>query len=747
MGLIFANTQAFQSDTEYVYQVYGRTLTGLDNLSDRYSGILYKSKLVIRPKSSNELLATLKDAQYAQFNSHLPGGWQSDLPDSELQYKQLPVSGMPFVIKMQDGVVQDLIVESSVSNVEANMLRSIVSQIQFDTQGKNLINSRINQLPRDGSNSAVFKTMESSVTGKFETLYEINPLPAVTLEYRPWLAPYADLKGDGEVIEIVKHKNYSNAEALVEYHYGLEDLSGAEPSTNFINNFFLRSSVSQAVVTGNLKNYIIQSSVTVNKVILSPTLSNEEKGMVVSYLNLTLASVSQENSAPSDLSEPKSLGTLIYRYDDPFTSDMSARRRERYNSEEDNLAEAAELSSLESSENSAMRIKRDLWRDNQNSADWNSDESTSERSRDSYWAQKQTPIRTPPRIPLLPSFVGYKGKSIRYAKGMNIVNRAQQLAKEIGQELQDPQNLLKKQTLSKYIILVEEIRNMENNEIQQIAKEVYTKRKEANAAYESWVVFRDAVAESGTGPALLAISNWIVTGKVNGNDAAAIVSSMAHSAGTPSEEYVETFAKMVFRKEVQSQPALNISSLLSLSELVEKVYVNKEASKNAYPVHSFGTFRSKAGRDFVVNKYIPYLGKMLDQAVDEADSPKIQVYITALANIGHPEILEYFEPYLEGKRPMSKFQRYLIVSSLGRLTRNFPKIARSVLYKIYQNPGETPEVRIAAVYMLMKATPPASMLQRMAEFTNIEPNQQVNAAVKSSIMSASKLEGDKFSTL
>lgn len=66
-------------------------------------------------------------------------------------------------------------------------------------------------------------------------------------------------------------------------------------------------------------------------------------------------------------------------------------------------------------------------------------------------------------------------------------------------------------------------------------------------------------------------------------------------------------------------------------------------------------------------------------------------------------------------------------------------MSRSVLFKIYQNVGEVHQVRVAAVFQLMRTTPPVAMLQRMAQFTHEDPSQQVQAAVESAIRSAAKL--------
>lgn len=47
----------------------------------------------------------------------------------------------------------------------------------------------------------------------------------------------------------------------------------------------------------------------------------------------------------------------------------------------------------------------------------------------------------------------------------------------------------------------------------------------------------------------------------------------------------------------------------------------------------------------------------------------------------------------------------------------------------------------------MRTNPPAEMLQRMAQNTNTDSQEQVNAAVKSAIESASQLNSDESDEL
>lgn len=161
-------------------------------------------------------------------------------------------------------------------------------------------------------------------------------------------------------------------------------------------------------------------------------------------------------------------------------------------------------------------------------------------------------------------------------------------------------------------------------------------------------------------------------------------------------------------------------------------------------MHSFGGFLTKKGQLFTETEYIPYLGKNLAEAVKQADSPKIQLYTAALGYTGHPKILYVLEPYLEETKQVSQFQRLQMVLALQQLTKSYPKEARNVLYKIYQNPEEGTDVRVAAVYLLLRTRPPVAMLQRMAEYTNIDTNEQVNSAVKSSFWAMAELKQQHF---
>ena len=115
--------------------------------------------------------------------------------------------------------------------------------------------------------------------------------------------------------------------------------------------------------------------------------------------------------------------------------------------------------------------------------------------------------------------------------------------------------------------------------------------------------------------------------------------------------------------------------------------MSRKGLHNHYPVHTYGRLTPKHDKA-VTEYYIPYLEMELKKAVESGQSTVIQTYIMALGNIGHPKILPVLEPYLEGKVQVTVFQRTLMVSALAKLAENFPKLARSILYKIYLNTME-----------------------------------------------------------
>ncbi|XP_076628457.1 vitellogenin [Colletes latitarsis] len=704
---------------EYTYLVRSRTLTGLEKLSDQAAGILLKAQLTIQVRDSDTLVAKVSNCQYARIHKSLPGSWHSEISDQMLDLRELPISGQPFLIKVGHGMVKDLIVGRDVPTWELNILKSIVSQLQVDTQGENVIKKRDIQIPTDEEPFGMFRAMEDTVTGKCEVLYDITPLSENMIDLQPELVPMPDLKGNGMHIDIMKTKNFSKCDQRMGYHFGISGQNDWEPGSNLNGEFLSKSSTSRIVVSGNLKRFTIQSSVTSSRILVSPRFYDNQNGVVVSVMNLTLANINRVRSQLSGPSNPESTGNLVYVYADPF-SDMEDRRN------------AKQTEAL----NSNMQTSDSASSDNSGSIS---------SSEEQFWQPKPT-LEDPPQIPLLPNFIGYKGKFIDKSKNIDIEKLAKELIYQIANEVEDASNIPSQGTLEKFTLLNDLIRMMGRNKLMLIANDVFISPNQLKSNDKSqaikqnaWAVLRDAVTQAGTGPALLAIKHWIEKGDVTGLEAADIVSRIPKTARAPTAEYVKAFFHLVTNPKVMKEEFLNTTSILAFSELVRLSQVNNKTIHNRYPVHTFGRMTPKHDKT-VVDEYIPFFANELKKAAKDRDSTRIQTYILALGSIGHPKILSVFEPYLEGKEPVTVFQRTLIVSSLSKLIEIHPILTRRILYKIYLNTKEPHEIRCMAIFLLMKTNPPLSMLQRIAGFTNFDTSKQVNSAVKSSIQSMANLK-------
>ncbi|XP_019880306.2 vitellogenin-like [Aethina tumida] len=740
VGLAYATSNpAWKDNSEYTYLVRGRTVASLNEVSNQYTGILLKAKLTVQPQPDG-LMAKITEPQYGQIHTALADGWNTEIPDSQISYKHLPLSDKQFKIRMEQGLITELIVSKDISNWEANIIKSIVGQFQLDTQGQKLIPHPINTLPNN-NNNGVYKTMEDTVNGECETLYDIHPLPEYILESKPWLAPQQQLRGDGEIIEIIKNRNFTNSEQRPAYWQGLGGMNQWEPATNQMGEFFTRTSNSRIVVSGNLRRFTIQNAYTVNKIIMSPTLTDDKKGSVVSMLNVTLSEVRAVSQKLSDVSNPMTLKDLVYRFENPYATNnhvtelnnvqdgdyQQDNSDERYNFGHSRLFRRSINQQMRfQGAQAGLRNVEENWRNQQQ--------------------QDKPQIEEAPKSPFLPYTAGYKSQSVKTAPEFNLVEKIEQLALSIGQSCQQPDSMLEKYVLNRFATLTDLVRIANSQELQQVAEKLYC-QEEKGQRRDSWIAFRDAVAQAGTGPALLQIDQLIKSRKIEGVEAIVVVTTMARNARYPTVSYIRHFFELVKSQEVQRQQYLQETALLSLCNLLNRVYVNERVSHNEYPVHSFGKFRSQEGKKYMRETIVQWLSQQLQQAVSEANPTKIHSYIVALGNIGDRTILSVYEPYLEGKKQVSQFQRLLMIANMYKLTQAYPEKARSVLYKVYQNIGETQEIRTAAVFQLMRTEPPTDMLQRMAQYTHIDENDNVNAAVKSSIESACELKGEEFKNL
>jgi len=258
-------------------------------------------------------------------------------------------------------------------------------------------------------------------------------------------------------------------------------------------------------------------------------------GMVYSKMNLTLSSKGDISSRLPSLHNPVPTGNLVYTYGNPFSGVSnelfgSLRSSVSRNSMGEESSETTDSSSGET-HRSLMSL---LSNDRLGTDTANSHPSAYQNEQGSYVQYKRA-LDEAPESPLSPFFIDFNK--------VDLVGEAARLRDDIASELLVPEAISSKDTLEKFTLLIRLIRLMNLKQIEELQRYERNSSSKVTAKDDqnSFEVLRSAVAQAGTGPALLIIKKWIKDGKLQGLMAAQTVSIIPKAARFPTSEYVEEF--------------------------------------------------------------------------------------------------------------------------------------------------------------------------------------------------------------
>ncbi|CAH1643963.1 unnamed protein product [Spodoptera littoralis] len=319
----------------------------------------------------------------------------------------------------------------------------------------------------------------------------------------------------------------------------------------------------------------------------------------------------------------------------------------------------------------------------------------------------------------------YDPKSIIKANEKYVAD-AQKLLQEMTPLLQDPNILPKSDFLSKYKSLIRLIMFMSPEQLAQLTNSIEVAKSSKNVVKNNmWIIYRDAVVQAGTYTAFQEIKNWIQSKRVEGDEAADVISSVASVLRVRTKKVMTEFFDLAMSPEVQKQDFLNTTALLAVSKFIAS---NEDDS-------------------FLVEKVIPRLSEELKKAIEIDDKNKAQVYVRVLGNLAHPEILKVFAPYLDGHVPVTKYLRIQMVISLKSLANTKDEYVRAVLFSLLKNTAEPYEIRVAAALNIFLAFPSHEMMQIMAHMSATDPSTQVRAVLANGIIFAARLKDPRFAKL
>lgn len=716
----------WQVGKQYRYDVNSHTLARLHEGAS--SGTAFRARFIVRVRALGQLQARLENPEFAQVHDHLD---QPRYLPKDLKYQPVQDLDKPFQISVEGGRVKSLSLPSSLPLAHENLLKGLIGALQVDLSTYHNIHGPQNSFDKDAK-QGLFRKMEADVTGDCETLYAVSPVAA---EWRRELPKFAS---DEDPIEITKSKNYGHCHHRVAYHFGVPD--GAEwtgtAHSHHEEQFIRRSTVSR--ILGAKQGHIYKSETT-STVHVHPHLYGKQKAEVYSHVQFTLQSLEQDNEP--EWQKPESsrpVKSLLYSmsakqqaYHDKSSSSSSSESHEHMPAPNQQSRVRRSSPRMLSVVNKAINANRHHEKSSSESSSSSSSDSTS------AFVNDEIPNNNEPAYAAL-----YMSPQARADKKQNTMN-AQKLLQDIAQQLQNPNNMPKADFLSKFTILVRVIASMSTEQLAQTSRSIEVGKSSNNMVKsDMWMIYRDAVAQAGTLPAFQQIKTWIKTRKLQGEEAAQVVATLASTLRYPTKDAMSQFYKLAVSEEVKEQKYLNTSALISATRFINQGQVNNYTAHSYYPSHMYGRLARKHD-NFVVDEILPELSEQLKNAVQQGDSNKAQVYIKAIGNLGHREILKVFAPYLEGKIPTTTYLRVQMVGNLRTLAQQRDRHVRSVLYSILRNTAEPYEVRVIAIHNIFIAHPTGVMMQAMARMTHNDPSVHVRSFLKTGIESAAKLNSPR----
>nr|BAB32642.2 vitellogenin [Bombyx mandarina] len=719
----------WQVGKQYRYEVTSRTLAHLQEGPS--SGSAFKAQFTIRVKSPGRLQAKLENPQHGNFNEQLPD--PRELP-VDLKYQPTPNIDKVFEIEIDGGRIVSLDFPTSVPVPQENLIKGLISALQLDTSAHRVIHDSQNNYDRE-QQQGLFRKMETDVTGDCETLYTVSP---VASEWRRELPKFAN---EQDPVEVTKRTTYGHCHHRVAYHFGVPvgaEWTGTAHKTQ--EQQLIGRATYSRILTG--KEGPIYKAETTSTVHVHPHLYGKQKAEVYSHVHMELISVDQDSGAEWPRAEAmRPAQSILY-------SLSTKQMTKHYESSSSSVFFGISTNSIspeqhEHPHQTNQRSRRSYTRSKlvtvhkvlkKRSSESSSGSSSSSADSSSAYINDDIPDIDEPAYAAL-----YMSPQPHADKKQNAMN-AQKILQDIAQQLQNPNNMPKSDFLSKFNILVRLIASMSTEQLSQTSRSIETAKTSNNIIKsDMWMIFRDGVTQAGTLPAFKQIQFWMENTKIREEEAAQVVAALLRTLRYPTKQIMTQFFNFARSPAVTDQMFLNSSALMAATKLINLGQVNNYTAHSYYPTHMYGRLTHKHDA-FVLEEILPTLAADLKASVEYKDSTKAQVYIQAIGNLGHREILKVFAPYLEGKVEISTYLRTHIVKNLKTLAKLRDRHVRAVLFSILRNTAEPYPVRVAAIQSIFISHPTGEMMQAMAEMTHNDPSVEVRAVLKSAILSAAELQ-------
>jgi hypothetical protein len=393
-----------------------------------------------------------------------------------------------------------------------------------------------------------------------------------------------------------------------------------------------------------------------------------------------------------------------------------------------------------------------------------SSEESKEQNANQFYATEaegkgQLPKPSLTKAPLNPLLV-----SPLQTSGMK--NRVQALMKEIVEDITtDKQSMAEAETLSKISTVAKILRFLDIKDVEELYNKIADKRQ-TEEDQTARNIFLDAMAIAGTNPNIKFLTDLIEKKQLTGEHAAQIIMTFPLYVRTPTPALIKEIFELTDSSAVESDgEQVKTSAVLALSNLLYQACVNSRIRNSRYPVALYGEF---CDEKLAQRTYAPWFTKNLKKHLEgrePQDKHWVATYLTALGNLGVPEVVPVVQQILDDETdPYIKVKAVLALKNLivSRQAENIPVAevrgvdrqsqdlltddfienqVLPILIAVSADKGEHPEVRMAAISLLLYTTnADLTVWQQMAYSTWFSASQEVHSFIYSSLKSLAELK-------
>ncbi|XP_066300354.1 vitellogenin-6-like isoform X2 [Branchiostoma lanceolatum] len=311
--------------------------------------------------------------------------------------------------------------------------------------------------------------------------------------------------------------------------------------------------------------------------------------------------------------------------------------------------------------------------------------------------------------------------------------KIQALCQDIAVDLNDG---ISGESTRKFMELVEELRNLHQDQLETIIMEEITSPEEHTQDWRhknARKVLLDAVSLVGKKEALKVIQQLMEDDKVTDDECAQMLTGISLSI-QPCPESVKNMLEIVKSPRSQSSRQVRQAAWLSLGTMVHGLLSERREGQLEKHLPE-----NKETAMELRRLYSQELMTCMEDA--QSDEEKLMC-LKAMGNAGLEDTVDRLQELITGKESDTTPLEFRVeaIRALWRVAEKLPHKILNILFPVFNNPERDPEERTAAFDVVMASNPPLSVLEMIAQSTQRETSNQVGQYVYTCLKKLSESE-------